>query len=74
MDNDGLISATMQVGDRTFGYAEETAEVANYDVNGDGYINRADAQLLRDHVTGGAALAANEAFADLNGDGQVISS
>ena len=50
---------------------EDTAEVANYDFNGDGYINRADAQLLLDHVTGGAALAANEAFADLNGDGQV---
>ena len=50
---------------------EYAGEVANYDFNGDGYVNRADAQLLLDHVTHGAALVANETYADLNGDGQV---
>lgn len=50
---------------------EYTGELSNYDFNGDGYVNRADAQLLLDHVTCGAALLANEAYADLNGDGQV---
>lgn len=50
---------------------EYAGEIANYDFNGDGYVNRADAQLLLDHVTNGAALVANETYADLNGDGQV---
>lgn len=44
---------------------------ANFDFNGDSRVTRADGQLLLDHVTIGAELAANTEYADINGDGVV---
>ena len=46
-------------------------QTVHYDFNGDSRVTLADGQLLLDHVTLGTALAANEEYADLSGDGVV---
>lgn len=47
------------------------ASITDCDFNGDGYINRADAQALLDYVTGVRAEIAHLERADLSGDGAV---
>lgn len=47
-------------------------DLENYDFNGDGLVNRADAQRLLDHINGVEELT-DTTYADLNGDGEISS-
>ncbi len=50
---------------------EAEADLANCDFNGDGAINRSDAQALLDYVTGVRSELSHLDEADLSGDGQI---
>ena len=51
--------------------ATTSDSLKNCDFNGDGAVNRADAQALLDYVTGARSTISHSNAADLNGDGAV---
>ena len=69
-----LDTATMMLGANVVftvnGQPVADADVSvDFDFNDDGFITRADAQLLMDHIIKGTELVANQDHTDVDGDG-----